>query len=112
MAGRLRYYLDSNVIISVVEATGVFGPAQARFIERIDAGEIEALTNELTVAECLVKPFAERNAVAIAAYLSFLDGRRELPILPVSREIILDVARLRSEQAIKLPDSIHIATAV
>jgi predicted nucleic acid-binding protein len=110
-AGR-RYYLDTNVVISVVEATNAFGAAQLRFIERIDAGEIEAVTSELTLAECLVKPFADRDVVAIAAYLSFLAGRKELPVLPVSRGVLLDAARLRSELHIKFPDAIHIATAI
>lgn len=112
MAARLRYYLDSNVIISVVEATNAFGPAQARFIERIDAGEVEAVTSELTLAECLAKPFADRNLATIGAYMTFLDGRPELPVLPVDRSILLNAARLRGELGNKLPDAIQVATAL
>jgi len=112
VAVRLRYYLDSNVVISVVEATDAFGPAQARFISQIDAGRMEAVTSELTLAECLVKPFIDRDLKAIKAFMTFLDGRPELPILPVDRAILLDAARLRGELGNKLPDAIHCATAL
>jgi predicted nucleic acid-binding protein len=112
VAARRRYYLDTNVIISAVEATNAFGPAQTRFIERIDAGEIETITSELTLAECLVKPLAERSIEAVKAYLTFLDGRTDLPTIPVSRDILIEAARLRGVLAIKLPDAIHVATAI
>jgi predicted nucleic acid-binding protein len=112
VAERPRHYLDSNVIISIVEATSAYGVAQARFIKRLDAGEIEALTSELTLAECLVKPIADRNLGAIKAFMTFLDGRPELPVLPIDRATLLNAARLRGELGNKLPDAIHVATAL
>lgn len=111
MAARLRYYLDTNVVISVVEAVVSLAGTQTRFISGIDAATIEALTSELTLAECLVKPFADRNAAAVEAYLLFLNGRRSLPVLPINRHILTVAARLRTELGVKLPDAIHIATA-
>ena len=112
MPPRRRHYLDTNVIISVIEATNALGSAQARFIERVDAGEVEACTSELTLAECLVKPFAARDLVAIRAFLTFLDGRPVLPVLPIDRAILLSAARLRAQLGNKLPDAIHVATAL
>jgi len=112
VASRLRHYLDSNVIISVVEATSAYGVAQSRFIGQIDAGEVEAVTSELTLAECLVKPLAERNLNAVKAFMAFLDGRQELPVLPIDRAILLNAARLRAELGNKLPDAIHVVTAL
>jgi predicted nucleic acid-binding protein len=112
LPARLRYYLDTNVVISIVEATKAYGAAQARFVKRIDDGEIEVVTSELTLAECLVKPLADRNLKAIEAYLGFLEGRPELSVLPIDRAILLDAARVRAELNIKLPDAIHVATAL
>ena len=85
--------------------------ARARFLRLLDEGKVKALTSELTLAECLVKPFADRNAVAVSAYLEFLDGRQNFPVIPVSREILLAAARLRGKKNVKLPDAIHLATA-
>jgi len=107
----LRYYLDTNVVISVVEAAGRLAETQTRFIAGIDGASIEALTSELTLAECLVKPFADKNAAAVEAYLLFLNGRRNLPVVPINRHILTVAARLRTELGVKLPDAIHIATA-
>lgn len=111
MAARLRYYLDTNVVISVVEAVRRLAETQTRFITGIDGSTVEALTSELTLAECLVKPFADKNAAAVEAYLLFLNGRRILPVLPINRHILTVAARLRTELRVKLPDAIHIATA-
>jgi predicted nucleic acid-binding protein len=107
----LRYYLDTNVVISVVEAAGHLAETQTRFIAGIDGESIAALTSELTLAECLVKPFADKNAAAVEAYLLFLNGRRNLPVVPINRHILIVAARLRTELGVKLPDAIHIATA-
>jgi predicted nucleic acid-binding protein len=107
----LHYYLDTNVVISVVEAVGRLAETQTRFIAGIDGTSIAALTSELTLAECLVKPFADKNAAAVEAYLLFLNGRRNLPVVPINRHILTVAARLRTELGVKLPDAIHIATA-
>ncbi|MDP9136801.1 MAG: type II toxin-antitoxin system VapC family toxin [Pseudomonadota bacterium] len=106
-----RYYLDTNVVISIIEATETFGQAQRRFVEKIDAREIAATTSELTLAECLVKPLANKDAAAVEAYLHFLDGRPGFLVVPISRDILLAAASLRADKTLKLPDAIHIATA-
>ena len=107
----MRYYLDTNVVISVVEAAGRLAETQTRFIAGIDDASIAAVTSELTLAECLVQPFADKNAAAVEAYLLFLNGRRNLPVVPINRHILTVAARLRTELGVKLPDAIHIATA-
>jgi predicted nucleic acid-binding protein len=106
-----RYYLDTNIVISVVEAAGRLGETQIQFVSGVDGAAIEALTSELTLAECLVKPFADRNVTVVEAYLLFLNGRRNFPVLPIDRHILTVAARLRTELGVKLPDAIHIATA-
>ena len=111
MPVRLRYYLDTNVVISVIEAAGRLAETQTRFIAGIDGASVEAVTSELTLAECLVKPFADKNAAAVEAYLLFLNGRRNFPVVPINRNILTVAARLRTELGVKLPDAIHIATA-
>lgn len=104
-------YFDTNVVIAIIEGTGPLSPAQAAILNAIDEDRLPALTSELTLAECLVKPFAERNAVAIEAFLSFLDGRPSFPTMPVTRDLLLDAARLRAETRLRLPDAIHMVTA-
>lgn len=111
MADGPLYYLDTNVLIAAVEATGLISDSQLKFFAGIDKSAINVLTSELSLAECLVKPFADKNADIVEAFLLFLDGRPNFPLVPVSREILVEAARLRSEMNLKLPDAIHIATA-
>jgi predicted nucleic acid-binding protein len=112
VTGTARFYIDTNVVIAIIEAPGALTPGQMAFLEDVDRGRIKAVTSELTLAECLVKPMADRNANAVEAYLTFLDNRPELPVLPVSRAILIEAARLRGETGIKMPDAIHVATAL
>jgi predicted nucleic acid-binding protein len=107
-----RYYLDTYVIFSAIEHPATFGPSHVRFVRQLDAGKLEAVTSELSVAECLVKPLRDRAEKIVAAYLRFLDGRPTLPLLPIDRDILLTAARLRASLDIRLPDAIHVATAL
>ena len=62
-------------------------------------------------AECLIKPIADKNADAVEAYLLFVNGRRNLPVVPINRNILTVAARLRTALGVRLPDAIHVATA-
>lgn len=80
---------------------------------RIDAGELTAITSELTLAELLVKPLQMGQDQSQRAYLETLQSGPTLTMAPVSRAVLLDAARLRGQQpALKLPDAIHAATAL
>jgi predicted nucleic acid-binding protein len=111
LAASRRYYIDTNVVIAIVEASSALTPNQLNFLKDVDGGGAEAATSELTLAECLVKPIADRNEAAVKAYLSFLDGRPRFPLVPFHREILLAAAQLRATTGVKLPDAIHMATA-
>jgi predicted nucleic acid-binding protein len=99
------------VIISAAEKTEIFGPKQALFFTCIDERRIEAVTSEFTLAECLVKPFADKDIFAVERYNSFLSEQSGFPVIPVTRQILLSAAQLRAETGLKLPDAIHVATA-
>lgn len=112
MTGPYRYYVDTNVIIAIVETWARLSAGQQAFLADLQAGLIEALTSELTLAECLVKPLAEVDVAAIAAYQQFLDNRANFPVLPVTRDVLIKAAAIRAQTRSPLPDAIHIATAV
>ena len=107
----LAIYLDVNVLIAIVEGRPLTS-AQSDFLKGLVDGPTRAATSELSVAECLVKPYREQNAPAVAAYLEFLSGRPEVDVLPISRTILMRAARVRADSRLKLPDAIHLATAI
>ena len=105
------FYLDTNVLIAIVEGTPPTAD-QTAFLQALDGGELTARTSELSLAECLVKPYAERNEQAIIAYLELLSGRASVAVEPITGAVLLRATRIRAETRLKLPDAIHLAAAL
>ena len=78
----------------------------------IEEGTITAFTSELTLAECLAKPFEEGRDDIVQAYEEFLTPSPLLTVLPVERDILVDTARMQALLSLRLPDAIHVATAL
>jgi predicted nucleic acid-binding protein len=107
-----RFYLDANFFIYVLEESEPWAEAARRILIALDRAECEAVTSELSLAECLVKPLELGHTDIAEAYLDFLRDRPFLTVVPVSREVLIEAARLRAHSRIKLPDAIHGATAL
>lgn len=107
-----KVYLDANFFIYVLEAAEPWARAAREVLETLDRGELTAVTSELSLAECLVKPLELKHSDIAEAYLEFLKDHHFLAVGPVTREILIEAARLRSLSRIKLPDAIHAATAL
>ena len=107
-----RVYLDTNIVIYIVEGYERYAPTLKALLAALDAGEIAAVTSELTLAEALVKPLRDQNATSSAAYRKFLRPRAPLQTLPVSRQILEAAAGIRATNSISLADAIHLASCV
>lgn len=111
-----KIYLDSNVLIST------FGrednrEAAARMLTIIGLADADGppafVASELCLAEMLVRPFREQNIQDIRGFNALLVSRRWLTVEPVSRDVLWGSALLRSQYPhLKLPDAIHVATAL
>lgn len=110
-AGR-RTYLDANVLIYFLEASPEYSPRLLGLFEAIDRQEIEGFTSELSLAECLVKPFADGNLPRQKVYQDFLNASRSFQMMSISQSILLSAARMRATHKFRLADSIHLATAL
>lgn len=105
-------YLDSNVVITILEHTAPLNRPQKKFIVALETGQVTGISSHLTLAECLVKPMRESNEQAIEAVLQFLEHQEHIELLPVSRDILVKAAQIRAVSGTKLPDAIHLASAV
>lgn len=56
-----RVYLDTNVFVYAVEGYPHFAEELRALFHAIDHGQLAAVTSELTLAEVLVKPLADKN---------------------------------------------------
>ena len=90
------------------------GECQKR--ERFSSGarsQLTVVTSELSLAEALVKPMREEDVPRQTTSRQFLSSRANLRVIPVQRAILIEAARQRATSSrLKLPDTIHVATAV
>jgi len=106
-----RVYLDTNIFIYALEAYPAFVDELTELFESLDEGNLSAVTSELTLAEVLVRPFIDGNIERQTAYQHALQSSEVLEVVPVSRDVLIEAARLRSVANLRLPDAIHGATA-
>ena len=107
-----RVYLDVNVFIAAFEHGGAHSDHAWWAIRAVEAGEIEAATSELTLAELLVKPLQQGQTALAEGYDKMLMTGEHFAVFPVHRGILVEAANLRARrESVRLPDAIHIATA-
>ena len=80
--------------------------------QSIDQGNLSGGTSELSLAKALVKPYQNQDLAQQAIYKQFICSSQQLSVIPVSRDVLIEAARLRASANIKLPDAIHAATAL
>ena len=106
-----RVYLDANILIHALEGHPLHNNLLRTLMGRLKNKEIIGVTSEISLAETLVKPMKDKNQ-SLIAYYEFLIGKRSfLQVIPVDRDILFRSAQLRSVSRLKLPDSVHVATA-
>lgn len=104
-------YLDANVLIGVLEA-GLGGPELSRFILEPKDGAHPLNTSEITVSEVLVGPMRRADHDLLARYRLLFAREDIIRLVPVTRAILERAAELRAASAMRLPDAIHVATAL
>ncbi len=107
-------YLDTNLFILAFETPGE-AAAQATLL--LSKGKATSpsrfVTSELTLAELLVMPYRKGNADLAELYYQLFGGDQWFDVRPVTRDILISAARLRAvSPARKLPDAVHVATAI
>ncbi|HZZ43250.1 MAG TPA: PIN domain-containing protein [Tepidisphaeraceae bacterium] len=111
LAGR-HAYLDTNVFIYTLNAFPTLAPILTRLFTIIDIGQLQAITSELTLAELLVKPMRDGDIHAQQTCQSILLNNPRLTLMPIARHTLIESARLRAGSTLKLPDALHLATAI
>lgn len=107
-----KIYLVTNIFVYAVEGFEPYAEPLKGLLAAIDAARVTAVTSEVTLAECLVKPMIDRHTPRQELYLRMLTSRPGLSIVGVSREVLIGAARLRAgSSSLRLPDAIHLSTA-
>lgn len=105
-------YLVTPIVIYSVETHAKYWDALKSVWERARSGTLQILTSELTLAETLVAPMKSGDHILQAAYEKLLCGT-EVLLVPITREVMREAARLRAaHQTLRMPDAIHAASAM
>ncbi len=104
-------YLDSNGFIYSVERIEPHRTLLEPMWQEARAGQFFVVSSDITVLETLVKPLREGDTVVEALLRSLFDAR-EVGLVPATRELWEDAARLRAKTGLKTPDALHAATAL
>lgn len=107
-----RLYVDANCFIYLSERHSVFGPPARRLFKAAHDGFCTLVTSDLTLAEVLVLPIRLGDEAMQAQYVEAVSPRDALEVRGVTRAILIESARLRATTGSKLPDAIHVATAI
>ena len=110
-----RVYLDTNVFIRAFEGPPDEAKDFQEFFEALHQNRSYSVTSELTLAE-LLAPADRKEAVPLHMkrrfYLDLIVWSGFIDLQPVTRSILCETADLCKVAKHKLPDAIHIVTAI
>ncbi len=106
-----RLYVDTNIWIYYIEANASFVQKVHDLFVSVEATASTLVTNEITVAECLYKPFTDDNLAAVQAY-DRLFGSGEIALVPLDGPLARQAALHGGKLGLKLIDAIHYVSAL
>jgi predicted nucleic acid-binding protein len=108
-------YLETNAFIMAVEGTRDTAAPAKELIEALRHRRGLAVTSEITLAEVLAPP-QRSDALPLhvkrRVYLDLLVWSGFISLVSISRSLLMETADLRSVTRLKLPDAIHLVTAI
>lgn len=108
----MRLYLDTSVLIRCVEGEAAEQQAALRWIDRAEAAPGGTLvSSRFARAECLVMPIRRKDPKLHERFETLFE-RSGIVLLSVSDAILEKATLIRAEYFLKMPDAIHIATAL
>jgi predicted nucleic acid-binding protein len=108
----LRVYLDTNVVIRGMERTDTGASDVGRLLDLAQRRRLELVTSELTLCEVLVGPLKASDDLLVQSYLGLFAEDALVQVSPVTREVLVEAARIRARSTATLADAIHAAAAV
>lgn len=104
-------YLDTSAIIYSVERNEPYLTLLVPVWQQAEAGKFAIACNEVVIAETLVRPLREGNADIEAAFRAVF-AASDVQLVPATRELWEDAARIHADAGLKTPDALHAATAL
>ena len=104
-------YLDANGFIYSVERVEPYRTLLDLMWRQARVGAFNIISSELVVLETLVLPLREGNTVVEMLFRALFDAN-EVSLIPATRALWEEAARLRATTGLRTPDALHAATAL
>jgi uncharacterized protein len=104
----MRVYIDSVLIVYVVEQNPQFAPAVEAWLI---ANTCDLVSSELGRMECLVVPVRNNDAARIADFEDYFQNR-VAELVPLTRAVFDRTVNIRATTRIQTPDALHLASAI
>ena len=111
LAGIASLYLDSNILIYLVEGHAELGELVLAGFREVEVHAVTLYTSEITITECLNGAYRAGLEDLAQEYLDLLGTEHFITLLPVDRDVCIEAARLAAAHRLKTVDSIHLASA-
>ncbi len=105
-------YLDTAPLIYYLEENPSYFSFLENLFKKNENGDFTFYTSAITFTEVLALPFRLGNKKLIKQYERFLLESPTLKMISVNEVIAKLSAKLRAEHNFRLPDAIHLATAL
>jgi predicted nucleic acid-binding protein len=113
-SGKALVYFDTNPFMYAFEGDAAVAEPVQSLLRALQTRPHCGVTSELTLAELLAPVWREGTMpleTRRKIYLDLLVGNRFFSLRPITRDILVETASLRSVFRLKLPDAIHLVTA-
>lgn len=112
LEGVKRIFIDTAPVIYFVEENPDFVDVVQVVINKLIAGEIEAVIYPVTLAECMVQPIQRKDIKLQEDFVDFLLAGEPIFMVDTDTEIGYQAAYLRAKYNLKIPDALQVATAI
>ena len=104
-------YLDTSAVIYSVEHNEPYFTLLAPAWQQAEAEQFVLVCSELVISETLVRPIRDGNMGLAADFRAVFDAP-EVDLIPATRQLWEETARLRADTGLKTPDALHAATSL
>lgn len=107
-----RLYFDSNLFIYFLEKDETFFVSVLPFFKLLADGQARGIASDLVLAELLVKPLRDSDPNSVDKIKGLLLNPNYFEMIGHDRKIFEYASLIRATEYLKMPDAIHVATAI
>ena len=104
-------YVDSNIVIYLVEQPTLFGPQASARVATFAAAGDRIVVSDLTRLECRVHVITMGDSITLAQYDHFFHQAVER-VMPLTSAVVDRATIIRARHRFKTPDALHLAAAL